>query len=230
MKKIMTWAVLMTIAISASAMSYPEARREALFLTDKMAYELGLNDAQYNAAYEINLDYLRSMDSRHDVFGPYWRRRNSDLRYVLDAYQWGLYTAASYFYRPLFWRSGWHLHIYTRYADPHFYYRNRPTVWVSYRGGRNLHVHSYYAGRDFGRPIAPPRRVFKGRPMERRMERRPMKRDFGERYMERRMDRELKKKDFGERNMERRMDRGPKKKDFGERHMERRMKGRHDGW
>ena len=37
---------------------YEEARRQALFLSDKMAYELGLSDAQYQAVYEINLDYL----------------------------------------------------------------------------------------------------------------------------------------------------------------------------
>ena len=34
--------VLFTITISASAMSYAQAREQALFLTDKMAYELDL--------------------------------------------------------------------------------------------------------------------------------------------------------------------------------------------
>ena len=43
---------------TASAMSYEQARQQALFLTDKMAYELNLTDDQYEAAYEINLDYL----------------------------------------------------------------------------------------------------------------------------------------------------------------------------
>ena len=51
-------AALLTMSVSASAMSYEQARNEALFLTDKMAYELNLTDAQYEAAYEINLDYL----------------------------------------------------------------------------------------------------------------------------------------------------------------------------
>ena len=37
MKKMMTLAVMMTIAISAAAMTYNEARSEALFLSDKMA-------------------------------------------------------------------------------------------------------------------------------------------------------------------------------------------------
>ena len=34
----------------AKAMSYEMAREEALYLTDKMAYELNLNDQQYNDA------------------------------------------------------------------------------------------------------------------------------------------------------------------------------------
>ena len=64
MKKILTALVaLMTLSVSANAMSYEQARREALFLTDKMAYELNLSDAQYDAAYEINLDYLMGVTS-----------------------------------------------------------------------------------------------------------------------------------------------------------------------
>lgn len=41
----------MTIAVFANAMSYEQARREALFLTDKMAYELELNDLQNLAVH-----------------------------------------------------------------------------------------------------------------------------------------------------------------------------------
>ena len=40
MKKMMLLAVMMVMTISANAMSYEQARNEALFLTDKMAYEL----------------------------------------------------------------------------------------------------------------------------------------------------------------------------------------------
>ena len=40
MKKALTMAAMMTIAISATAMPYETAREEALFLSDKMAYEL----------------------------------------------------------------------------------------------------------------------------------------------------------------------------------------------
>ena len=53
---IMTLTALFALLLNSNAMSYEQARREALFLTDKMAYELNLNDAQYEAAFEINLD------------------------------------------------------------------------------------------------------------------------------------------------------------------------------
>ena len=60
MKKMMILAVMMVMTISANAMSYNAAKHEALFLSDKMAYELNLTAAQYEAVYEINLDYLMS--------------------------------------------------------------------------------------------------------------------------------------------------------------------------
>ena len=75
--------MMLTATVSAHAMSYEQARNEALFLTDKMAYELNLTDEQYEAAYEINLDYLMGVTSRYDVYGTYWERRNLDLSYIL---------------------------------------------------------------------------------------------------------------------------------------------------
>ena len=70
MKKIMFMAMMMAIAISAQAMPYNTARNEALFLSDKMAYELNLTDAQYEAVYEINLDYFLNINTQNDLFGP----------------------------------------------------------------------------------------------------------------------------------------------------------------
>ena len=149
MKKIlMAIVALMTFTASANAMSYEQARREALFLTDKMAYELNLSDAQYDAAYEINLDYLMGVTSVDDVYGDYWTRRNLDLSYILLDWQWNAFRAASYFFRPLYWNAGcWHFCIYARYPRRSFYYFARPTVYVSYRGGHSWRMnggHSYY--------------------------------------------------------------------------------------
>ena len=145
MKKMMTLAMMMVMTISANAMSYNMAKNEALFLSDKMAYELDLTDTQYEAVYEINLDYLMSVDSRADVFGIWWDRRNADLRFVLNSWQYDKYMALTHFYRPLSWHNGaWTFNIYAHYDRGHFY-KARPTVFVSYRGGHNRVHGSHYA-------------------------------------------------------------------------------------
>ncbi len=149
MKKILfTLISLFAIATSMHAMSYEQARDEALFLTDKMAYELNLTDAQYEAAYEINLDYLMSVSNRDNVFGSYWERRNMDIRYILYSWQWDAFCAATYFYRPLFWKAGyWHFGIYVRYPQRNYYYFGRPHFYASYRGGHSWRMNggrSYY--------------------------------------------------------------------------------------
>ena len=156
-KMIFTLFALLTLAVSASAMSYEQARNEALFLTDKMAYELNLTDAQYEAAYEINLDYLMGVTSRYDVYGPYWERRNLDLSYILFSWQWDVFRAATYFYRPLYWDAGyWHFGVYARYPHRDYFYFGRPHFYASYRGGHSWHRNggrSFYEGRrDFYRP------------------------------------------------------------------------------
>jgi hypothetical protein len=158
MKKIMlTLIAILTLTVSARAMSYEQARNEALFLTDKMAYELNLTDAQYEAAYEINLDYLMGVTSRHDVYGTYWDRRNMDLQYILYTWQWDLFRAATYFYRPLYWDAGyWHFGVYARYPHRDYFYFGRPHFYVTYRGGHSWRMNggrSYYVHhRDHFRP------------------------------------------------------------------------------
>ena len=150
--------VMLTSTLSASAMSYEQARNEALFLTDKMAYELNLTDEQYEAAYEINLDYLMGVAGRDDVFGTYWERRNLDLSYILYDWQWNAYIAASYFYRPLYWEAGyWHFGIYRVYPHRDFFYFGRPHFYATYRGGHAWHIHGthgyYYGRREHFRPV-----------------------------------------------------------------------------
>ena len=150
--------VMLTSTMAASAMSYEQARNEALFLTDKMAYELNLTEEQYEAAYEINLDYLMGVAGRDDVFGTYWERRNLDLSYILYDWQWNAYIAASYFYRPLYWEAGyWHFGIYRRYPHRDYFYFGRPHFYATYRGGHAWHIHGthgyYYGHRDHFRPV-----------------------------------------------------------------------------
>lgn len=131
MKKLLfTMAALLLLALPSSAMSYEQARQQALFLTDKMAYELNLSEAQYEAAYEINLDYLMSINTVDDLAGNYWRWRNLDMSYVLLEWQYRAFCDAAYFYRPLYWDTDcWHFAIYARYPHRDYYYFGRPTFW-----------------------------------------------------------------------------------------------------
>ena len=147
-------AMFMMTFTTASAMSYEQARQQALFLTDKMAYELNLTEDQYEAAYEVNLDYLMSVDTYDDLYGAYWRQRNMDLSYILLDWQYRTYLNATYFYRPLYWNAGyWHFGIYARYPRRDYFYFGCPHFYVSYRGGHSWRVNgnrSWYHGRNHG--------------------------------------------------------------------------------
>ena len=151
---ILSMALLLTVALSTMAMSYEQARDRALFLTDKMAYELNLNDEQYEAAYEVNLDYLMSISTYDDLYGTYWTRRNMDLSYILFDWQYDAFCSAAYFYRPLIWTNGvWRFSIYARYPNRTYFYFGRPAFYATYYGGHSWHRNggrSWYHGRTFG--------------------------------------------------------------------------------
>ena len=154
MKKMMTALVaLFAFVASANAMSYEQARQQALFLTDKMAYELNLTEEQYEAAYEVNLDYLMGVNTQDDLYGVYWERRNLDLSYILLDWQYRMYLDATYFYRPLYWSGGyWHFGIYARYPHRSYFYFGMPRFYSVYRGGHAWHMNggrSWYHGRSF---------------------------------------------------------------------------------
>lgn len=155
MKKfIIALTSLFVMTVSANAMSYEQARQQALFLTDKMAYELNLTEEQYEAAYEVNLDYLMSVNSQADLYGVYWQQRNLDLSYILLDWQYRMYVDAAYFYRPLYWNAGyWHFGIYARYPYRDYFYFGRPHFYHVYRGGHSWRMNggrSWYHGRSFG--------------------------------------------------------------------------------
>ena len=162
MKKILLSLVtLLTTTSTINAMPYQQAREQALFLTDKMAYELNLTEQQYEAAYEINLDYLMDVNTVNDVYSACWRQRNADLQCVLLSWQYTTFCAATYFFRPLYWSAGnWHFSIYAHYPHRDFYYFSRPVCYVSYRGahswryngGTSWYVHHAHNYRNTDRP------------------------------------------------------------------------------
>ena len=114
MKRILFILLVVTASTTVMAgMSTSKVRKETRFLTDKMAYELDLNNPQYNDVYEINYDFIYSLRNIMDyvVRGDEWALddyyealdiRNDDLRWVLSDAQYRRFLGAEYFYRPIY--------------------------------------------------------------------------------------------------------------------------------
>ncbi len=152
MRRFLIFAVMALGVLAAHAIPFEEARREALFLTDKMAYVLNVNEAQYEAFYEISLDYLMSLSSSRDVKGTHLNRRNYDINCVLTPMQYSKFYKADYFYTPAKWDAGVVLKVYTRYPDRSKMYRKAPYSYSVYRGSHswaNNGNKSWYKGKDF---------------------------------------------------------------------------------
>ena len=141
MKKLMMMAILMVITVTAKALSYQTARSEALFLSDKMAYELNLSPSQYEAVYEINLDYFMCVGTKLDLYSDLWKQRNFAIQQILTPFQYENFLRQKYFYRPLGWHDGrWEFRIYRVYPNRAHFMMNRPRAYASYRGGRHFRV------------------------------------------------------------------------------------------
>ena len=150
MKKLILMALLMVMSVTAKALSYQVARSEALFLSDKMAYELNLSPSQYEAIYEINLDYFLYVGSSLDLYTDLWKQRNFEIQRVLTPYQFEEFLRLKYFYRPLGWRDGrWEFRIYRVYPNRRHYMMNPPRAYGHYQGG------SHFGGRPGARPGGP---------------------------------------------------------------------------
>lgn len=159
---IILFAIGMTAMSSTSmaAMSTGRVRQETRFLTDKMAYELNLNTAQYNDAYEINYDFIYSIRNTMDnvVRGEEWALdeyyyyldiRNDDLRWVLDSQQYRRLMQIDYFYRPVYANTnGWSFRVYITYSNHALFYFGLPTHYTTYRGS---HFRVYNNGVSFYR-------------------------------------------------------------------------------
>lgn len=166
MKRLMIilFAIGMTAMSSTSvmAMSKSKVRKEARFLTDKMAYELDLSANQRNDAYEVNYDFIYSagdlMD--HVLRGEEWAMdryyylldiRNDDLRWVLNDRQYRRFIDTDYFYRPIYTSGNkWQFRIYITYTNHSHFFFGKPYHYTSYHCGHhrtNYTSVSYYRGR-----------------------------------------------------------------------------------
>ena len=149
---ILTMVALLALGAAANAMSYKSARDQAFFLTDKMAYELLLSDDQYNAVYEINMDYIMCLEVYDDIYGIFWERRNNELRFVLTPAQYQYYMQLEYFYRPVSWQNKKFVFSIYSYYPKNRFYRAAPPGYQVYKGSNRYFDHSAYSGRTFGAP------------------------------------------------------------------------------
>ncbi len=129
---------LMSMIPAADAFAYgiSSARRDARFLTDRMAYEMDLTESQYDDIYEVNFDFIyRARDIMSSfACGEGWainqyydllNVRNDDLRWILSDEQYNIFMGIDYFFRPIY-TSGrnWQFRIYSYYPDRSaFYFR-----------------------------------------------------------------------------------------------------------
>ncbi|KAA6343323.1 hypothetical protein EZS27_009005 [termite gut metagenome] len=133
-------------------------RKEARFLTDKMAHELNLSMPQYNDVYEINYDFIFAVNHlMNDVtkgnsraLDKYFYNldtRNDDLRWVLSERQYRQFLGIEYFYRPIY-ASGnkWHFKVYITYTNHSLFYFGKPQCYHTYHSGhyRTDHNHTSY--------------------------------------------------------------------------------------
>lgn len=141
--------VVGTMTATAHPMSYSAMRNNARFLTDRMAYTLGLSTALLDDLYYINYDYICGVNDYLDdvALGYYYddymdvlRRRDYALQRLLTSAQWAALMTYDYFYRPIsFVDRAWRFALYAFDHRPNYYYYRVPRHFNSYRGGHHFH-------------------------------------------------------------------------------------------
>lgn len=145
------------LPVSASGLG--DIRLNARFLTDRMAFELSLNQSQYDDLFEINFDFLNSVNpyltgmarSEAAALAAYYRfldERNDDLRWILSEMAYARFLALEHFFRPVYAVNNvCYLRVYKVYPDHAHFYFGRPVHYYSYCGGhsrRHCGGASYY--------------------------------------------------------------------------------------
>ena len=158
------------MTVNAQSMSIAAMRSNARFLTDRMAYTLGISDPfVIDEIYRINYDYIWGVNEYLDdvALGYYYddymavvAARDIALRNLLGTRLWNRVINYTYFYRPIvFANRGWRFSIYDydRYGVNRYYYR-APRPLVTYTGG---HFFRGMAPRR-DRVVPPPHNVPRG--------------------------------------------------------------------
>lgn len=154
--------------MNAQSMSITVMRNNARFLTDRMAFTLGIRDPYLiDEIYRINYDYIWGVNDYLDdvAMGNYYddymtvvSARDVALRTLLGKRTWKRLMGYTYFHRPIvFANHRWRFTIYDydRYGLHNFHFSAPRPYGAGYAGGHIV------------RPMAP-------RPVAPRVERRPV--------------------------------------------------------
>ena len=166
---------------NAQSMSITVMRDNARFLTDRMAFTLGIRDPfMIDEIYRINYDYIWGVNDYLDdvAMGYYYddymavvEARDAALRNLLGYRMWNRLVNYVYFYRPIvFANHRWRFSVYDydRHGVHFFHYAAPRPYGAGYIGG---HVFRPMPPRTVVRHPAPSRPVH--RPVAPRVERRP---------------------------------------------------------
>lgn len=132
--------------MNAQPMSYNAIRNNARFLTDRMAYTLGINDPYLiDDMYRINYDFICGVNDylddvalgyRYDDYMSICDYRDYALRSLLGDIIWSRLMGYDYFYRPIIFENyRWRFSIYAFDNLRTHYYCSIPTYYNTYRGG-----------------------------------------------------------------------------------------------
>lgn len=162
------------MTMSAQRMSYEAISNNARFLTDRMAYELGVRSMSIiDDLYRINFDYIYGVNEYLDeiALGYYYddymdicTRRDYALRRLLGDIMWNRLIGYDYFYRPIvFSNRRWHFGIYDydRWGTHHYFYNPPRHYHNHYAGGHYFsgmrpaggHVISGHGNHGYGAPV-----------------------------------------------------------------------------
>ena len=165
LRTILTAIVLLAGAttMNAQRMSIVAMQNNAMFLTDRMAYTLGIRDPYLiDEIYRINYDYIWGVNDYLDdvALGYYYddymevcAARDVALRNLLGYNIWNRLIGYTYFYRPIvFANHGWRFSIYDydRYGHRHYYYSAPRPIARGYAGGHYFRGMPPRAGRPAG--------------------------------------------------------------------------------
>ena len=137
--------VMATVTVKAQPMSYYAMRDNARFLTDRMAYTLGLTERLIDDLYMINYDYIYAVNDylddiaygyHYDEYMAILAARDAAIRLLLTPYQWTRFITYDYFYRPIFFQNArWWFGVYDYYPRSTRFYFGVPRHYRNYHGG-----------------------------------------------------------------------------------------------